>query len=434
MKQLYPKQESHKKHLLSVLQQHRSGIDSSATGTGKTIIGADIAKDMALPTLVIGLKSTLKWWETTLKDQGVKNFDVINYEKLRMGKSRYGGWAVTGAWTSKMPTDSLIIWDECQRCQGLTTLNAKMMLGSKAHYNLLCSATAAENPAEMRASGYILGLHNLRDFWAWAKARGCVPNQWGKLEFYGKKEIIQKLHDDIFPEHGSRLTVADLSDHFTETQIITTPLVFGKQVEDIYKQMEEEIRDLENRCLRDSKHPEAQILIAQLRARQKVELLKVPLIVEMTNDLVDEGMSVVVFFNYDASIEAFKKHYPLDIKIIRGGQSSSERQDAIDSFQNDLVRCCVCNLQAGGVSVNLHDINGNFPRASILSPSFNPKDVLQAIGRVHRFGGKTPTQQHILFAANTIEEKVEQAVRAGIENIGIFNDGMQNSLASAQQN
>jgi len=275
----------------------------------------------------------------------------------------------------------------------------------------------------MRASGYILGLHNLRDFWAWARARGCVPNQWGKLEFYGKKEIIQQLHNEVFPAHGSRLTTNDLSDHFTETQIITTPLVFGKQIEDIYKKMEDEIAELEERKLLDSQHPDAQILIAQLRARQKVELIKVPIIVELVTDLVDEGRSVVVFFNYDASIEAFKKHYPLDIKIIRGGQSRAARQDAMDSFQNDSLRCLVCNLQAGGVSVNLHDVTGVHPRTSIISPSFNPKDVLQAIGRIHRAGGKTPTQQHVLFAANTIEETVEKAVRAGIENIGIFNDG-----------
>jgi hypothetical protein len=43
--------------------------------------------------------------------------------------------------------------------------------------------------------------------------------------------------------------------------------------------------------------------------------------------------------------------------------------------------------------------------------------MLQTIGRVDRAGSKTDSVQRILFAAGTVEEKVETSVRAKLKNI-----------------
>jgi SNF2 family DNA or RNA helicase len=128
-----------------------------------------------------------------------------------------------------------------------------------------------------------------------------------------------------------------------------------------------------------------------------------------------------VFVNFQATLDALceKLNAPAHID---GKQSATERQQHIDSFQNDAERVIVCNTAAGGVGISLHDTHGNFPRAAIISPDWNEKNILQVVGRVHRAGGKTPSLQRILFAAGTVEERVETSVRKKISLLKTLNE------------
>lgn len=406
------------------LDLHRSALDGSSTGCGKTVVAAKIAATYRRPTLVVCPKSVIPMWKRELYGQGVQPLGVINYEMLRTGRSAYGEWKrplpKQMIWDTGLPTDSLIIWDEVQRCQGMNTQNAKMLWSSKKHFNLCLSATAAKDPTEMKALGFVLGLHKLRDFWKWAKQRGCYNGTFGGLEFSGKTEHLYALHKEIFPEHGSRMTVSDLSEHFTETQIITTPIEFGDELRNIYKQMEEELNKLSDR----EKNDPTEVLTIRLRARQRAELCKVPIILEMVEDFLAEGRSLAIFVNFTDTLEAIRERLSVltTVGMISGGYVK-DRQKYIDDFAADRIRVMICNTQAGGVSVNLHDQRGEFPRTSIISPSDNEKDILQCLGRIHRAGGETPTQQHVLFAADTIESEVEYNCRKKIEQIGIINCG-----------
>lgn len=423
-RQLYPNQITHAARLAKALETHGHALDASDTGTGKTLVAAELAAKYQRPTLVVCLKNSIPMWEAEMKDRGAKTLGAINYEMLRTGNTPWGKWVPgTKLFQFSLPSDALIIFDEVQRAQGIDTKNSKMLIGAKAFWTLSLSATAVESPSEMRALGYILGLHNLREFWKWCRERGCKPNQWGGLEFTDPGgSVLNRLHHEIFPERGSRLTVADLADHFQDTQIITTPLDFGPEVTKIYAEMEAELEVLKEAEKTDTKNPAAMRLVARLRARQKAELCKVPTMVEMAEDLIKEGRSVVLFVNFDATIESFMGRLT-GVEVIRGGQSKAERERIMTAFQADTCRLLICNSQAGGVSISLHDLHGNHPRTAIISPSDNAKDILQVLGRVHRAGGATPSQQHVLFAAGTVEAVVERNCRAKIANMAIFNDG-----------
>jgi SNF2 family DNA or RNA helicase len=147
----------------------------------------------------------------------------------------------------------------------------------------------------------------------------------------------------------------------------------------------------------------------------------------MTLDFLEEGRSVAIFVNFTQTLEAIR-HRLIDVVefgVIAGGeQFVKHRQTYIDDFATDKVRIMLCNVAAGGVSVNLHDTRGKHPRVSIVSPSDNAMDILQCVGRIHRAGGATPSQQHILFAANTIEEEVKANCDSKTKNIYTFNEGI----------
>ena len=188
--------------------------------------------------------------------------------------------------------------------------------------------------------------------------------------------------------------------------------------------MERELAELEDKASNDSKNQAAEALVKQLRARQRVELLKVPIIAEMTEDLLAEGKSVAIFTNFKATMEALvPKLWPkAGISCIHGDQTAEERQTAIDLFQTDVSRVVLCQTAAGGVGISLHDVTGKHPRAAIISPDWNEKNIIQVIGRVHRAGGKTPSMQRLLFAAGTIEEQVEKSVRKKINLLNQLNE------------
>jgi hypothetical protein len=303
----------------------------------------------------------------------------------------------------------------------MNTQNSRMLWSAKPYYNLCLSATAAENPTDMKALGSILGIFNMRNFWFWAKQHGCRNGYFGGLEFSGEGTDLDKIHKAIYPMHGSRLSLTDMVDHFTETQIITTPIDFGKEVRALYDEMEDELTALA--CKKSSDCCIDNALTIRLRARQKVELLKVPTILEMTEDLLAEGRSVVIFVNFTQTLNAIRERLSIGVGVISGAYVK-DRQKFVDLFAADKLRVMLCNIEAGGTLLNLQDQRGEFPRTALISPSDKAMDVLQCIGRIHRAEGKTPTQQHILFAADTIEEEVKENCDEKIKNIGIFNEGL----------
>ena len=419
MKPLYSAQATHAERLQKILDAHGSALDSSDTGTGKTLVAAEIAKHHKGPVLIIAPKAVLPTWRKELAERKAITCGVTNYEKLRVGKTEWGKWEKS-KWVWTLPKNCLIVWDEAHKCSGIGTKNAKMLIEAKDRFKvLMLSATIASSPTQLRAVGYLLGAHSLGNFWQWCLKNGCAKNRWNGVDFLGGFEHIENIAKQI-SHRTSRMTIADLKEHFLETQIITEPLDFGSEIEAIYAEMEEELLALESIAKSDSKNKNAQALVTQLRARQRVELLKIPVMVEMAQDLLAENKSVALFVNFRQTLDVLVEK--LNAVSIHGGQEASVRENAIESFQQDQSRIIVCNIAAGGVGISLHDVTGRHPRAAIISPSWNEKEIVQVIGRVHRAGGQTPSMQRILFAVGTVEEKVERSVRKKIERLALLNE------------
>ena len=172
-------------------------------------------------------------------------------------------------------------------------------------------------------------------------------------------------------------------------------------------------------------------LTIQLRARQEVELLKVPIFEELTTDAHASSSSVVIFVNFRDTAQALiNRLSSLDenIGFIGGHQNEFERQLEVNKFQSNDSRILICMTQAGGTGLSLHDETGDFPRISLISPSFSAIDLRQALGRVHRATGKSPSIQKIVFANDTVEMRVCKAVREKLNNIDLINDDEMNPI------
>jgi hypothetical protein len=290
---------------------------------------------------------------------------------------------------------------------------------------IAASATAATDPMEMRALGFLLGLHGLRDFYAWAEAHGCYQNQWDGWEFGGSDDDIQTIHRGIFPGKGVRIKIADLGDQFPQTQIAVEliPVASPDKIDKAYTDVREAIAAVRQRAAGDSTN--AEHLTAQLRARQVSELQKIPALVELAKDALAEKRSIFIGVNFNDSLDTLKESFGNEIvAIIRGDQSAEDRERNIAAFQADKARIIIANLKAGGVGVSLHDLNGRFPRTALICPGWSATDLKQALGRVWRSGGKSTSIQRILYAAGTVEETVAARIEEKLRNLSLLNDGV----------
>lgn len=427
--------------MLNSLYINGVACDQSETGTGKSYVAAWIAKNLNSPVVIVCPKIMIPAWTKVLSYFGIKAHCLINYEKLIRGNTEHlsfkdGKDNGPSDYIINFPKNSLVILDEVHKCKSSTSKNSDFLIKLKmdGYKSLLLSATAATNPLEMKAFGFATTLHNLTSYRQFITDSGAYVGRYGgfQIDLQSQKtvEAMSNIHDKLFNLYkvSSRMTRKMFDKIFPDNHIMAECFDMGTNTDKInrvYQQMESELAALEESSVNYSQHHFA----IMTKARRMAELLKVPTMVEMIEDWYDEGISPVVFVNFTDTVEAIEKQLAknrkFDGKIARivGGQSDKVRQKDIELFQSDVKRIMIANLAAGNAGVSLHDLNGNFARGAILSPSYSAINLLQALGRCHRAEGKTPVIQKVMFAAGTIEVEACKRVESKLQNLDALNDG-----------
>ncbi len=149
---------------------------------------------------------------------------------------------------------------------------------------------------------------------------------------------------------------------------------------------------------------------------RRIGQAKAELAADYAAQLARSAGKVVFFAKHldvmDIAADTFAKR---DIRYttIRGDQTSTARQKAIDSFVNDPeVAIIVCSLTAAGVGINLH-VASNVVLAEL---SWTNAEQTQAIDRVHRIGQTEPVTAWRIIAAQTIDAKIAELIdsKAGL--------------------
>ena len=428
MKTLFPKQQVIHDFFVNQQRQGNNTCETSDTGVGKTVTACQMAKTLGRPVAVICPKAVVPSWEREMAETGLSPVFVLNFEKLRTGRTPHMKKAGKKIMRWDLPEDTLVLVDEIHKCKGPYTQNAQLVIyliqqGFSVHG---MSATAAEDPTEMRGLGYMLGMHSLnktenglQSWYSWMLKNGCAQNEWGKWELI-KRSVLPQLRDQMYNKNVAKLTAADFPDSFKNNRVIIETIEFSNssKIRSAYKKagITPEIvqQYIEKGTVEDSDH----VLVNILRARQLAESFKIPDLVEMTDDLVAEGKSVVLFVNFSDTVQTLCQN--LNCDRVEGGQSAEERQKAIDRFQNDEKHVLVVNIAAGGTGISLHDTKGNRQRVSLICPSFSAKNHLQTLGRIHRNGAKSDAIQKILVANKSVEEAVMKAVSKRLTNLNIL--------------
>ncbi len=340
--------------------------------------------------LVVAPKSTVAEWKKVARLFGIEA-EVMGYEKAR-GSSRNRAVS-TSAWGKEVlcgkgsrwewnQSYALVIFDEVHRCGGMPSLNSKLLIAAKrqAGYILCLSATAANDPRQLKALGYVLNLFPLPKFKWWLLSHGCTPGIWGGFDLtddlMDQAEAMVKINSEIFPKHGARMR-KELIPGFPKTEITT------KLIEDETGAAQTTTEELKKAF--KGRAP----LALLMRLRQELELLKVPFAVEMAKDAALTS-KVIIFVNFTQTIVELKKSLKKefgDLPVINGENTAEEREDIKNRFQRNEIPILIANNQAGGVGIGLHDPVDKVERTSLIFPCYSAKDLKQVFGRPQRDGG-----------------------------------------------
>ena len=143
---------------------------------------------------------------------------------------------------------------------------------------------------------------------------------------------------------------------------------------------------------------------------RKIGSAKAVMAADYTAQLSRNVGNVVFFAKHIDVLDAAEAHFAqVGIKTtsLRGDQSTTQRQNAIDAFMNDVdVHVIVCSLLAAGVGVNLQAAS-NVVLAEL---SWTSAEQTQAIDRVHRIGQELPVTAWRIVAAQTIDARIAELI------------------------
>lgn len=500
----------HVKVLAYALKRRGIAIDLSDTGTGKTFCAIAVCKQLGLRPLIITPKATIPNWYSVAETFGVQPLGVVNYETAKNSKY-YASLAefyadtrvvcpyievireiIPNAFTDagspkkriveikwKLDPGTVIIFDEAQRGKNgiaqkgpmspAATGTSKLVVSTKPYLNksngvfgMFLSASLTDRVECFDVMSYVLGF-----FRPYSKK---AYTQWiNRIQHNGS--VMQILHDKIIPKYGSRMSIDQIKEEtgdefFKECDVSAKayPMMpkIAAQIEEQHQIIQQAMEDLRNK--NSSNNP----LVIMLRARQKIEMLKVPLFAELTEKHLRCGKYVVWFLNFKETKKVLTEkllELPLtlddldapdapehlltieDIDFIDGTNTAEERETIRKAFQEDKLKVLICQIRAGGVGISLHDIIGDHPRIGLHSPTWSAIDMKQAIGRLYRADAKSHTKQRVVYckpsntpaepsvaeavanqkdngaATYTIEESICKNVNVKLRNISMLNNG-----------
>jgi SNF2 family DNA or RNA helicase len=140
---------------------------------------------------------------------------------------------------------------------------------------------------------------------------------------------------------------------------------------------------------------------------------KISRLVDLCEQIVDEGQAVVVFTQFASFVPDLAAHLRhrlgVDVATLTGSDSRTARSRTVEAFSShDGPPILIASLKAGGTGLTLVRAN----HVIHLDRWWNPAVEDQASDRVWRIGQHQKVMVHVLVCPGTIEERIDEALSA----------------------
>jgi SNF2 family DNA or RNA helicase len=152
---------------------------------------------------------------------------------------------------------------------------------------------------------------------------------------------------------------------------------------------------------------------------------KVKVVLEITNQIVNNGQKVIIWSSFVHNLEMLKNHLnSFNPVVVHGGiptesNESDElsREKLINQFKyDDSCKVFIANPAACAESISLHNVCHN---AIYLDRTFNCAQYLQSLDRIHRLGLSqgASTNYYIVLAKDSIDQVIHRRLKEKTRNL-----------------
>jgi SNF2 family DNA or RNA helicase len=413
-------------------------ILADEVGLGKTIEACLVLKEYILrglvrSALVLTPSSLVDQWQEELREKFGLCFVTSNDPVFREDPDRF--WKEPFLLVSihsakgKRHFDAataraydMVIVDEAHHLKNRSTLNWRLVNAIKKTFLLLVTATPVQNNLEelynlvtLLKPGHLKTLKAFKDEFV-ARGNPTDPKNREKLRQLLKEVMIRntrsvtQLH--IPPRFASTIRIDPSADEETFYQEISRFVT---------EQAARGSSALSKMALRRLLEAAGSSHFASLKMLENISLQSLDGTSKQARDLLEMGRSIriggkirrviellqaspeqkIVYINYLATLEychQLLKEHKMPHVVYRGGMTTAQKQQAIRTFQEGCP--ILLSTETGGEGHNLQFchvmINFDLP--------WNPMQIEQRIGRIHRIGQENEVQIYNFCSAGSLED------------------------------
>ncbi len=352
-----------------------------------------------------------KFWELKRPDgEALCPVFITNYESLKKffvikvkNTSRFTLASIE--FDERVRLFKSVIIDESHKCKSSKTQQAKFVEGickGKKWIFALTGTPVVNNNTDLIQQLRILG--RLDDFGGYKQfvSRFCD----GPKQSSNMKELHYRLWCCCFFRREKAKVLTQLPDKMR--QYITCEITNRK-----------EYQDAENnflKYLRQYKHADDDKIARAMRGEVMVRMGilkeiaargKVKAVSEFIHDVIDGGEKLIMFAYLKEVVMALKEEFP-DAVTVTGSDNITQKQNAVDRFQNDPeCKLIILNYKSGGTGLTLTASS----RIGFIEFPWTYSDCEQAEDRAHRNGQKNAVNCYYFLGDKTIDEYMYKVIQ-----------------------
>lgn len=420
--------------------QHKRCIFGDQPGLGKTLqaIGT-VTIAQAYPCLVICPSALKINWQREFKKFAGKNAMILddrnkanwhrffetkccnifitNYESLKKffvlkikEDTRFTMKAIE--FDPRIHIFKSVVIDESHKCKSTKTQQSKFVEGickGKEYILELTGTPVVNNNTDLIQQLKIMG--RLEDFggYKFFVERFCD----GPKQSSNVKELNWRLSSTCFFRREKAKVLTQLPDK--SRQYIEVDISNRKEYDKAEADLIQYLRTYKNasdekiaKALRGEVMVKMGILKA-ISARGKIKVFS-----EFVHDVIDGGEKLIVFAYLKEVVQELKKEFPYAVSVT-GDDNASQKQTAVDRFQNDpTCKLIILNYKSGGTGLTLTASS----RVAFIEFPWTFSDCEQAEDRAHRNGQKNNVNCYYYLGKDTIDKYMYDVIQTkkGIAN------------------
>lgn len=298
-----------------------------------------------------------------------------------------------------------IIIDESHKCKSSKTQQSKFVEGicrGKKWIFALTGTPVVNNNTDLIQQLRILG--RLDDFGGYKEfvSRFCD----GPKQSSNMKELHYRLWICCFFRREKAKVLTQLPDKMR--QYITCEITNRKEYQDA--------EDNFLKYLRQYKHADDDKIARAMRGEVMVRMGilkeiaargKVKAVADFIHDVIDGGEKLIMFAYLKEVVMALKAEFP-DAVTVTGSDNITQKQNAVDRFQNDPeCKLIILNYKSGGTGLTLTASS----RVGFIEFPWTYSDCEQAEDRAHRNGQKNAVNCYYFLGDKTIDEYMYKVIQ-----------------------